>query len=151
MNFDLITMFQSDNSAIEKVKSEIMDTNSKSAEYGLTLSEQEAEMILRADINALSEQERINFGRSIAPRMIEKFMQSSYIAPSEYAETIAELINIFYEVKEESYDILTDDEIIDVMYSFFEKESGGSLEVLQNRDMDLLCRKIRNMANGITE
>lgn len=151
MSFDLMTLFQSDDYSLAKVKSEILDTNSKSAEYGLTLSEQEAEMILKADVNALSDQERINFGESIAPRIIEKFMQSSYIAPSEYAQTIAELIDIFYEVKEESYDILTDEEIIDVMYSFFEKESGGSLEVLQNRDMDLLCREIRNMANGITE
>lgn len=103
MNFDLVTLFQSDDFQIEKVKSEILDTNVKSAEYGLMLSEQEAEMIVRADIDALSEQERINFGESMVPKMIEKFMQSSYIAPSEYAETIAELIDIFYEVKEESH------------------------------------------------
>ncbi len=76
-------------------------------------------------------------------------MQSSYIAPSEYAETIAELIDIFYEVKEESYDLLTDEDIIDVMYNFFENESGGSLEVLRNRDMEELCRAVRNKANRI--
>lgn len=149
MNFDLVTLFKSDDFQIEKVKSEILDTNVKSAEYGLILSEQEAEMIVRADIDALSEQERINFGESMVQKMIEKFMQSSYIAPSEYAETIAELIDIFYEVKEESYDILTDDEIIDVMYSFFEHKSGGSLEVLRNRDMEEICRSIRNKANRI--
>lgn len=151
MDFDAMALFQPDNACLEHIKLKILDTNSKSAEYGLTLSRQDAEMILKADLNALSEQDRINFGESIVPIIIEKFMHSSYIAPSEYAETIAGLIDIFYEVKEESYDLLTDEEIIDVMYSFFEKESGGSLEVLQNRDMDLLCRKIRNIANGITD
>lgn len=149
MDFGLMTLFQSDNNAIEKVKSEILDTNVKSAEYGLMLSEQDAQMILTADNDALSEQDRICFGESLAPKIIEKFMQSSYIAPSEYAETIAELIDIFYEVKEESYDLLTDEDIIDVMYNFFENESGGSLEVLRNRDMEELCRAVRNKANGI--
>ncbi len=55
MDFGLMTLFQSDNNSIEKVKSEILDTNVKSAEYGLMLSEQDAQMILTADNDALSE------------------------------------------------------------------------------------------------
>lgn len=37
------------------------------------------------------------------------------------------------------------------MFEFFENESGGSAEVLQNRDMEYFCRKIRYKALNITE
>ena len=68
---------------------------------------------------------------------------------NEYADVLAELINIFYDIKDESLDMLSDDEVINFMYDFFENESGGDIEVMRNRDMEYLCRQIRNTANGI--
>ena len=62
-------------------------------------------------------------------KIIEKFIKSTYISQADYADTLAALIDIFYEAKEESLDVLTDDEVIVIMYNFYENESGGSLEV----------------------
>ena len=151
MSFELTPNFSSGSLINSNLKAEILNTNGKSSEYGLILTEKDSEMLVKAGKEAIVIQDRIEFGKSITVKMIEKFMKSTYISQADYADTIAGLIDIFYEVKEESLDILTDEEVIDIMYDFFERESGGSLEILQGRDMDYLCRKIRNTANGIAD
>lgn len=132
-------------------KDDLLALNETSAEYGLVLSEQEAEMLVQAGRDAIALQDRIEFGKSATTKMIEKFMHSSYLSQNGYADTIAALLEVFYEVKEESLDILTDDEVIQVMYDLFEGESGGDVEILRSRDLEELCRRIRNAANGIAE
>ena len=121
MSFELIPQAPSGLSANRHLKSEILSTNKKSVEYGLALSEKDAMMLVRQGKDAIALQERIEFGKSITVKLIEKFMQSSYISQNDYAETIAILLEIFYEAKEESLDVLTDEEVIDIMYDFFEK------------------------------
>jgi len=140
MSFELTPNFSSGSLINSNLKAEILNTNGKSSEYGLILTEKDGEMLVQTGKEAISIQDRIEFGKSITVKMIEKFMKSTYISQADYADTIAGLI-----------DILTDDEVIDIMYDFFERESGGSLEILQGRDMDYLCRKIRNTANGIAD
>ena len=150
MEFDLLFDFQENKSLYKQnIQKNILQTNEKSVEFGLSLSERDAEMLAETCNNSICEQERIEFGDSIAVKLIEKFMQSSYISQNEYADIIALLIDIFYSAKEESLDILTDDEVIDIMFDFFENQSGGSVEMLETRDMDYLCRKIRFEALGL--
>jgi len=108
-------------------------------------------MIVKVGKEAMTVHDRIEIGKSVTVKIIEKFIQSTYISPREYAETIAKLIEIFYEVKEESLDFLDDDEVIEIMFNFFETQSMGSLELLQSRDMDYLCQQIRKTAYGILE
>ncbi|MFA5658166.1 MAG: DUF6323 family protein [Oscillospiraceae bacterium] len=151
MSFELTPKLSLDKLINYNLKSELFNTNEKSSQYGLILTEKDAEMLVKAGKEAISTQDRVEFGKSITIKIIEKFMKSTYISQSDYADSIACLIDIFYEAKEESLDILTDDEVIDIMYNFFERESGGSLEILHGRDMDYLCRKIRNTANGIAD
>ncbi len=127
----------------------LLNTNSISAEYGLSLSEKDTLMLINAGRESIAAQDRIEFGKSATVKIIDKFMQSAYITQDIYADTIASLIEIFYEAKEESMDILTDDEVIDIMFYYFENESGGVIEVLQNRDMEELCRRVRYAAMGI--
>lgn len=151
MDFELEPYFQASLPSAEKLKNDILSTNEKALEYGLTLSEQDAEMLAQASREAVEAQDRVEFGKSVSVKIIEKFMQSSYISQNGYAETLAELIDIFYEVKEESLDILTDDEVINIMYAFFEQESGGDIDVLRSRDLEYLCRRVRNEANGVNK
>lgn len=149
MSFELSPRFSSGEVLNSGLFSEILATNEQSVLYGLRLSERDAAMLVRAGNDALQTQDRLEFGKSITTRLIEKFMLSSYIPQSEYADTIAQLLDIFYEVKEESLELLGDDEVIGLMFDFFENESGGSIELLGGRDMELLCRRIRSSALGI--
>lgn len=151
MDFELTPNFKNKELAAVRLKNEILSLNEKSQEYGLSLSEQDAIMLIEQGKEAIHLQERIEFGKSITTKLIEKFMQSTYITQKNYAQTIAILLDVFYEAKGESLDVLTDDEVIEIMYDFFENESGGDIDTLQGRDMYYLCRKIRNMATGIPE
>lgn len=151
MSFELPSPFLSNYFINLNGKNEILLTNTESCKNGLILSEKDAKMLVQEGRDAVAVQDRIEFGKSATIKIIEKFMQSTYISQAEYADTLAALIHVFYEAKEESLDILNDDEVIDIMYDFFEHESGGSIDILQERDMDCLCRKIRNKASGLDE
>lgn len=133
------------------LQTEILHTNAQSAEYGLMLSEQDAKMLVTAGKDALHEQDRIEFAKSATVLLIETFMQSTYLSQTDYADTLAALLEVFYQAKDESMDLLTDGEVLDIMFDFFEHESGGSVELLQGRDMEFLCRQIRNAALGLAE
>ena len=148
MNFEL-TLPSSGGLSETQLKSEILSTNEKSYEYGLVLSEKDALMLVQAGKDAIALQERIEFGKSATVRLIEKFMHSTYLSQSDYASTLAALIEVFYEVKEESLDILTDGEVIDIMFDFFERESGGDIDALQTRDLEYLCRNVRDASLGL--
>ena len=128
-----------------------MATNEFTAEYGLILSREDAKILAEADKDEIAVTDRVEIGETAAVKLVKKFSRSSYIAPDDYAEVLAQLLEVFYEAKEESLDVLTDDEVIDVMFEFFEGESGGSIEVLRGRDMEVLCRSIRMRAMGVSE
>ena len=132
-------------------KNEIIETNEKSIEFCLKLSEKEAVMLIENEKESLNNNERIMFGKSPTVKLIEKFMESSYITQDTYSETIAELTDVFYEVCEESEDLLTDEEIINIMYYFFEQKCGGSIELLEGTYLEEICRNIRNFNSGISE
>lgn len=129
--------------------SELLALNVKSEDFGLSLTKEEALMIAAAENEAMDSRRRIRFGKSAAPLLLERFMHSSFISRDIWAETAAELLEIFCDVKEESCDLLSDEEIADIMYDFFENTSCGSTELLGSRDMELLCRAVRMRAYGI--
>ena len=146
MKFELFSQNNASDDAAQ-----LMLLNDEAEELGLGLTPEEAQMLAQAGRDSMNEQDRVVFGESALTKLAKKFMHSSYISREIYAQTLAELIDIFCAAKEESYDILSDEEVIDVMYDFFENSCGGSTELLGGRDMEILCRKIRMMASGIVE
>lgn len=144
MEFDLWDMVLPDGFSSRVLKAEILRTNQQSGEYGLLLTEKDVDMLLATNRDSLQNQQRIEIGESILIKLIEKFMRSQFLSQSDYGETLATLLDIFYEAKEESNDILTDDEVLDMMFYYFEEVSCGSIELLQTRDMDSMCRSIRD-------
>ncbi|MDO5559594.1 MAG: DUF6323 family protein [Oscillospiraceae bacterium] len=128
---------------------EILSTNENSRQYGLCISQDQAKMLVKAGKEALKTKDRVEFGSSITPKLIEKFAQSSYVSQVDFAQTIAALIDVFYEVKDQSCDVLSDDDVLDIMFYCFENTSMGSVELLQTRDMEYITRDIRNKAMNV--
>lgn len=124
----------------------LLATNSDGAPHGLCLTAQDAAMLIQVSHDAILTQDRLEFGESAILPLIRQFQQSRFLAPGDYADTLATLLDIFYEVKEESLDLLTDEEVISLMFEAFETTSCGSVELLQTRDMEWLCRRVRNRA-----
>ena len=91
MEKDWMILLQQQNQ-LEKV----MRTNQKTERFHLSLTEQDAKVILEERKNSLSEQKRIEFGEGIATKIIYEFCDSDYIDQSNYVETIVRLQEIFY-------------------------------------------------------
>ena len=100
--------------------SNVIKTNETTERFGLSLTEQDAKLILAERKNALAEQKRIEFGEGIATKIIYEFCDSEYIYQSNYVETIIRLQEIFYLYKNEMHDEITDDELLHLMKEQFE-------------------------------
>ena len=85
----------------------------------------------------------MEFGGGVFQKLIYAFCDSVYIRQDNYADTLASLQDIFYLYKNESMDILTDDELIELMREAFDGECEGSLEYLEETCLEQIARAIR--------
>ncbi len=122
--------------------SQITDLNTHSLKYGLHLSEKGALQILAARDESLRRSGRLELGNQVIQRIITVFSASPYINQADYADTVCELIDIFYYVKNESLEQIPDEELIDIMKDFFDNSCAGSLELLSGRELELLVRDL---------
>ena len=122
---------------------QILKTNETSKENGLTLTEEEAKALVAARGDTLREERRVEFGDSISPKLIRTFADSSFLNQEDYAETIARLQEIFFLYKNESMDMVSDDELLGIMKNAYENESGGDLEYLEGTALEAFARTVR--------
>ncbi|GAB6170614.1 DUF6323 family protein [Paradesulfitobacterium aromaticivorans] len=128
--------------------SELIKCNEVTARYGLILSEAEAQELIETRAVALSSNGRIEFAGGIINKLIMKFSDSPFISQFNYVTTLNDLIETFYYFKNETLDEISDDELISFMKKYFDQNCQGSIELLQNRDLEALARNIRY---GITD
>ncbi|AFM00469.1 MULTISPECIES: DUF6323 family protein [Desulfitobacterium] len=121
---------------------EIEKCNDFSAQFGLTLSHFQAVELVETRTLALQGNGRIEFGGGVIQKIIRGFCYSPYISSHNYAETLHELVEMFYYYKNETLDLLSDDELIQFMRSRFNGICQGSLELLAGREL-------YNMANNL--
>ena len=122
---------------------QILKTNETSKENGLTLTKEDATALVAARGDTLREERRVEFGDSISPKLIRTFADSSFINQEDYAEIIARLQEIFFLYKNESMDMVSDDELLGIMKNAFENESGGDLEYLEGTALEAFARSVR--------
>lgn len=143
MEKDWMILLQQQNQ-LEKV----MRTNQKTERFHLSLTEQDAKVILEERKNSLSEQKRIEFGEDIATKIIYEFCDSDYIDQSNYVETIVRLQEIFYQYKNEMQDEITDDELLHLMKEQFETICFGDLDYLESTCLANFAQAIRAGYDG---
>ena len=112
---------------------EIMTCNDTTKEYGLKLSYKDAEEIAEERNAALMKNGRIEFNGQIINIIVEKFCGSPFISQYNYKDTICALVDIFYEYKNESEDMISDEDLINFMSQKFNNECSGSLELLEGK------------------
>lgn len=121
----------------------VIEMNQKTEKFGLVLSEKDAKLLVENRKENLREQQRVEFGEGILPKLIFAFCDSPYIFQENYVDTITRLQEIFYLYKNESMDELTDDELLDFMKEAFDGECEGSLEYLEETALEEFARSIR--------
>ena len=113
----------------ENQLSKVIETNKYSEQFGLELSQQDAQLILENRKMTLSEQKRVEFGEGIVPKIIYEFCNSDYIDQNNYVDTIIRLQEIFYLYKNEMNDEITDDELLHIMREQYDKLCFGAVKI----------------------
>jgi hypothetical protein len=122
---------------------EIEKCNEFTAQFGLTLSHLDALELVETRTQALKSSGRIEFGGGVIDKIIWEFCESPYISMHNYAETIRELTEIFYSYKNETLDMISDNELIKFMRNSFDGVCQGSLELLSERELARMARNLR--------
>lgn len=131
-------------SLIEKqAVAEITKCNEYTFRFGLTLSRRDAVELFETRTLALKTNGRLEFGGSIIDKIIRGFCDSPFISMHNYAETLHELIEIFYFYKNETLDLMSDDDLIKFMKISFDSTCQGSLELLAGRELASMARNLR--------
>lgn len=122
----------------------VMQTNQYTKQYGLSLSEQDGELLVQERKNNLKAQKRIEFGEGILPKLIFRFCDSPYLFQETYVETIIRLQEIFYLFKNECMDNLTDDELLEFMKEQFDTVCFGDPDYLEGTCLAVFADAIRS-------
>ena len=93
----------------------------------------------------LKETGRIEFREGIIDRIIKEFCDSPYINQDNYALALYELVEIFYEYKNEIMDLVTDEELITFMKKSFDGICEGDIEYLTGT---IMYRMRKNLLKG---
>lgn len=126
----------------------VVETNRVTKQYGLSLSEQEAKLIVAERTQTLKEKGRVEFGEGILPKIIYEFCDSGYIDQNSYVDTLIRLQEIFYLYKNEMMDEITDDELLHFMREQFDQVCYGDLEYLEGTCLSIFAQAIRAGYNG---
>ena len=123
----------------------IKKCNEYTSQYGLALSDNQINNLLERRKETLKEAGRIEFREGIIDKLIKEFCDSPYINQENYAETLYELVEIFYEYKNETMDLISDDELIGFMKKSFDGICQGDLEYLSGT---VMYRMRENLLSG---
>ncbi len=93
-------------------------------EVGLVLTTQEIEMIARTEEESLTESGRICFGEGASTHLMHAFASSPYL-DADIARVLSELVEAFYEIREDAPAQISDCEIIEALHNNFEGETSG--------------------------
>lgn len=141
MAFELISF----NSGLiqKQAVNEIVKCNDYTERFGLVLTQKQAIELVETRSLSLRDNGRIEFGGGVIDKLIKEFCDSPYISMHNYESTLHELIEMFYYYKNETMDLISDDELIKFMKSSFDGICQGSLDLLSGRELFRLAKNLR--------
>ncbi len=87
------------NEYITVAKNELLKINEKSPAYGLILTEEDVEEIIKSRGYSLKTYGRIDLNMDVTKKLINKIYTYQYTDKDDYVETINDLQDIFYYLK----------------------------------------------------
>lgn len=122
----------------------LLALNERTEARGLRLSEGQALELVAARTEALAKTGRIEFGGGAIERLILAFCDSPYLSRDHYAQSLRELIDLFYEFKNETLDRISDQELVGFMVQAFDGPCAGSVDLLAGQALPALARHLRD-------
>lgn len=122
----------------------VRQCNALSEMYGQSLSDGQIASLVQGRFAALRDTGRVEPGVGVLPRLIYAFCDSPVIQRDEYCNTLVALQTLFYDLKNEAENTLTDDELIEAMKRVFDGRAQGSMEYMENLTLADLFRALRH-------
>lgn len=142
MNFEL-DLYRAQG-MLEKAKiDEIMSLAPIVEKNHIVLTPEKAKFIVDSSNAALYDTGRIEFGESVAKKITEKFCASPYISKYNFEKTIGRLLEIFFYAKNETEDLIKDDDLIAYMLKAFNTVCHGSVTLLYDWAINKLIHSVR--------
>ena len=113
-------------------ENEILDLNEKSQVYGLTLNKEDVKEIINSRDNTLKNYGRIELDIGITKMIIENLYKSQYTDKDDYVYAINDLHEVFYYLKNETLDQISDIEIIDIIDEAY-NNCSGRVDIVQEK------------------
>lgn len=127
-------IFQSLNLGMQdQLVTELLELNESTQSYGLSLTRLEIQQMLEERSRILRSYGRVELSMDVTKTLIESFAASPFIRQESYADTLNELHEIFYYLKNETEDRMGDRKLLDWMKTVFGEGCEGSLELLKGR------------------
>lgn len=127
------------------------EMNQKTRRFGLSLTLQEQQELAMCRDKSLKKYNRVEFGAGILDKLIFTFCDSQYVGPENYLACLKRLQDIFYEFRNESMDLMTDDEVLTFMKEQFETVCAGSLDYLEETCLPIFTAAVRAGYRGYEE
>ena len=113
----------------------IKKCNEYISKYGLILSDEQISNLLEKRNATLKETDRVELRGGVVDKLIKGFCDSPYMNKDNFVQNLYELIEIFYEYKNDTMDLITDDELIGFMKKYFDEVAQGDLDYLSGTIM----------------
>lgn len=120
-----------------QVKDKILSCNKETEKFGLTLNEQQALALADTRARSLKETQRIELNGFIVDKIILAFYDSPYLEKHSYEDTLHGLIALFYDLKDLTWDTISDNDLIDFMKNAFNAYCYGSIDLLYSESLKL--------------
>ena len=101
------------------------ECNSRTAAFGLTLTEEEMAALAEGRERALADTGRVEFGDGILTALIDTLCDSPYLQQSDWAETLLAAQEIFYRWKGEAGDLVPDRALLAFLRRAFDGARGA--------------------------
>lgn len=115
------------------VADKILLCNETTRKYGLTLTEQQALALAQTRTTALKDTKRLEFGGGIVDKLIMALCDSPYVTQESYEDTLHEWILLFYELKNNTWDQISDQALINFFKTAYNGCCRGSTELLKEK------------------
>lgn len=112
---------------------ELVSLNEKTKERDLVLTPDDAKTLVVSRNKVLRDHARVELSIGVLKELIEVFSASPYMNQADYVNTLNELQEIFYYLKNETEDKVGDAKLIQLMNASYNGSCAGSIELLRSK------------------
>lgn len=130
---NLPSIFNFNQSILTEVyANDLLQLNEETKKYGLELTLEDVKQVMNARNKVLKGYGRVELSFDVTKKLIETFSVSAFVNEKNYVSILNDLQELFYYMKNETEDKLSDEKIIKLMKEKFEDSCEGSIDLLNS-------------------